>query len=276
MGRKNKTFRGVLLKWVPTDCDCGLGAVLLRAKTPCRCTKVVRHPARNSTVRVPLERIDSTRIDEPGYLVGLAIAQRHEERRNSTAAAWAQAAEHVRQQQEQERRKRNNPVVIANTIKVPRDSPVPKKLSARQLGKPKRNFKVEYTAYIASPEWKAKRQEYIAAVNPTECPVCREPWGKGGHIHHKSYKHMGAEPLDDLVHLCEDCHDKIHLLYRKPRWHQRGLRETTDHVLRHGLSSSGRPIERPLNPVADIKGLSHKQVATLVAPPSGCLPPVRA
>jgi predicted HNH restriction endonuclease len=44
------------------------------------------------------------------------------------------------------------------------------------------------------------------------------------HLHHRTYKNLGNERLNDLVPLCPDCHDRVHALHRSdPRWKRAGL-----------------------------------------------------
>lgn len=65
----------------------------------------------------------------------------------------------------------------------------------------------EYSDYLNSPEWKAKRRKVIerakgicegCGINATE------------EVHHLTYARAGREMLFDLVALCVECHHAIH------------------------------------------------------------------
>ncbi len=77
-----------------------------------------------------------------------------------------------------------------------------------------RMTKDEYAKYLKSPQWKAKRQEAIAH-HGTTCQRCGTKQAPGYstyyiRVHHKSYEHLGNEPMEDLEVLCVSCHEKIH------------------------------------------------------------------
>lgn len=69
--------------------------------------------------------------------------------------------------------------------------------------------KVEYEAYIASPEWKAVRKRY-KEEREWKCYVCGKT--EGLHLHHKTYYRLGREKLEDLVPLCPAHHLAAHAL----------------------------------------------------------------
>lgn len=68
----------------------------------------------------------------------------------------------------------------------------------------------EYADYINSPEWQAVRERYFKSKLPKECYCCAAPWRPGFHLHHRTYKNLGAENLRDLVLVCPSCHSRIH------------------------------------------------------------------
>ncbi|MET3567964.1 5-methylcytosine-specific restriction endonuclease McrA [Leifsonia sp. 563] len=82
-----------------------------------------------------------------------------------------------------------------------------------------------YSAYIQSPEWRAVRQRYFASGMPQECYVCGTPRKPGMHLHHRTYKNLGAERLMDLVPVCPGCHELIHAIFNsnRPYWEREGL-----------------------------------------------------
>ena len=78
-----------------------------------------------------------------------------------------------------------------------------------------------YKSYMKSDAWKEKRRERLALDN-NHCVMCGRPnKGKDGkevlQVHHITYKHLGNEPLEDLVSLCPSCHRKIHKYYNRAR-----------------------------------------------------------
>src|SRR5262245_42226831 len=72
--------------------------------------------------------------------------------------------------------------------------------------------KFDYHAYLASREWALKRRQIHARSSglcerhlqagwaPQDCPA-------GEAVHHLTYRHVGHEPLEDLVHVCRPCHE---------------------------------------------------------------------
>lgn len=220
MGKNRPGYRKQTVAWIPTDCACGPGGHLLKAKPACSCKQITKRKRRNSVVEVAVTGLTPEQLADAAFMTARGLEELIRQRRRSTAAQAKQAEK----QTAGRTKKMSNPVVLANLAPANKATP-----------KASRDYRTEYVTYIASAAWRAKRREYIAVVAPTECPVCEGPWGPGDHIHHKSYEHMGAEPLEDLVHLCEACHDKLHALYQRPVWRRRGLRATTDHVLARGL-----------------------------------------
>jgi hypothetical protein len=57
-----------------------------------------------------------------------------------------------------------------------------------------------------------------------QCEFCR--WRPMEQTHHRTYAHFGAEPLTDLMGVCDLCHRVIHGLTgfgRTARWHPTSL-----------------------------------------------------
>ena len=65
----------------------------------------------------------------------------------------------------------------------------------------------EKQQYLASAEWKALRQQVLAR-DEHKCKSCNST--NSLRIHHISYYNLGAENLEDLVTLCESCHNSLH------------------------------------------------------------------
>lgn len=97
--------------------------------------------------------------------------------------------------------------------------------------------RVGYRDYIQSAAWRAVRARYWASKLPTDCYCCGTPRAPGFHLHHRTYKNLGAERLTDLVPVCPPCHEEIHRLHRSdPKWQRKGLWFVTKEVRRrrHG------------------------------------------
>ena len=66
---------------------------------------------------------------------------------------------------------------------------------------------MEYEQYIKSDEWK-KRREWALTFWNRRCAIC---FGRDNlHVHHRTYKRLGCENLNDLIVLCERCHELFH------------------------------------------------------------------
>lgn len=67
----------------------------------------------------------------------------------------------------------------------------------------KRHHSPEYTQYLKSQAWLHKRAEAFE-VYGHKCARCgREVYLQ---VHHKTYAHLGNEPMSDLEVLCRWCH----------------------------------------------------------------------
>jgi len=77
--------------------------------------------------------------------------------------------------------------------------------------------KMDYYHYIKSKDWWFKKQEFRAGCSDPKCFIC---WDRKSSldVHHKSYKNLGNERMEDLIFLCEKCHGDLHgrlSIYRK-------------------------------------------------------------
>ena len=86
-----------------------------------------------------------------------------------------------------------------------------------------RKHSKEYSSYMKSDAWSAKREERLQ-LDDNRCVMCGRPNGlqKDGvtpvlQVHHICYSNLGNEPMSDLVSLCSGCHKKIHKYYRRLR-----------------------------------------------------------
>lgn len=69
-----------------------------------------------------------------------------------------------------------------------------------------------YNDYIRSPAWRAVKRRY-AEQQPWICNICGTE--DGLQLHHRTYERVGEERLEDLMPLCEDCHEMVHTLERR-------------------------------------------------------------
>lgn len=73
-----------------------------------------------------------------------------------------------------------------------------------------KSFKKKYEEHLQSDKWKEIRKAKAEEQHYT-CERCGKVVLSGFHIHHKTYAHLGNEPLTDLMFLCEDCHIEVHI-----------------------------------------------------------------
>lgn len=64
----------------------------------------------------------------------------------------------------------------------------------------------KYGEYLASREWALKR-EAVKQRSGGICERCEIKPSKS--VHHVSYAHLYNEPLEDLLDVCEDCHEYL-------------------------------------------------------------------
>lgn len=65
----------------------------------------------------------------------------------------------------------------------------------------------KYHAYLCSPDW-GQRRAAVAERSHEICERCRV--NPASAVHHKTYDHQYDEPLEDLIHECQGCHDFTH------------------------------------------------------------------
>lgn len=88
---------------------------------------------------------------------------------------------------------------------------------AEQQSQGKEQWMKAYSAYLNSPEWKAKRLLVLKRDNYL-CQCCLDAYAT--QVHHKSYQFVdlkGNEPAFDLVAICVPCHEKIEVMKRAQR-----------------------------------------------------------
>jgi hypothetical protein len=70
----------------------------------------------------------------------------------------------------------------------------------------KREWWRRYSLYLETPAWKAKSRHVIE--RDVTCQACLSR--PAVQAHHLTYRHVGNEPLFDLVGVCLECHKKLH------------------------------------------------------------------
>ena len=79
----------------------------------------------------------------------------------------------------------------------------------RELAEGKYSFKINsrFNTYYDSSEWRVTRERVLVRDNG-ECQACGKP---AQCVHHISYDRLGAENDIDLMSLCNQCHDEVHV-----------------------------------------------------------------
>jgi hypothetical protein len=95
-----------------------------------------------------------------------------------------------------------------------------------------------YKSYLESKHWQDLRKRFYKSKlvkkidNKIVCYSCQET--KPLSLHHKTYKRMGKEKLNDLVLLCQNCHYLAHKIYDE----NKKLKNTEFYQSRLNLSNS--------------------------------------
>ncbi len=69
------------------------------------------------------------------------------------------------------------------------------------------SFKYLKKKYMESKEWKHLKNS-VLFINNSKCEMCADD--ENLDVHHKTYKHIGHENMDDLAVVCRSCHEEIH------------------------------------------------------------------
>lgn len=64
-----------------------------------------------------------------------------------------------------------------------------------------------YKSYLETDTWRRKRQAVLERDKHI-CQACLS--NHASQVHHLNYKHVGDEPLFDLIAVCGRCHKKLH------------------------------------------------------------------
>jgi phage terminase large subunit GpA-like protein len=71
-----------------------------------------------------------------------------------------------------------------------------------------------YNEYLRSDHWnKIKRKYRMSRKRPQHCWCCGSK--NNLQLHHKTYKRLGKEKLNDLLLICDECHSQLHNLVKR-------------------------------------------------------------
>ena len=74
---------------------------------------------------------------------------------------------------------------------------------------------ITYSEYLSTAHWKELRERKLASKTSYRCYACGKR--SGLELHHKTYKRIGKEWLNDVIWLCRDCHESTHTFEREHR-----------------------------------------------------------
>lgn len=108
-----------------------------------------------------------------------------------------------------------------------------------------------YTVYMASAAWKAKRL-LVLERDGWQCMTCdcihEGRFTKADlEVHHRHYRNLGNESLEDLVSICPECHDAITSVHRRRRYEVKELPQNSfvdvvlPKVFHYGIEASDLP-----------------------------------
>lgn len=92
--------------------------------------------------------------------------------------------------------------------------------------------RTEYITYMQSGRWFAFREAWAerhgGAALTCYIDGCDVTWSDGLDLHHLSYDRLGREADDDLIAMCREHHDLLHMIFRGSRpWRKLGLRSAS-------------------------------------------------
>lgn len=101
-----------------------------------------------------------------------------------------------------------------------------------------------YKEYLKSKHWQDVKNRYYKSKLPKRidgvcvCKVCNEK--KSLSLHHRTYKNMGNERLNDLILLCQECHHIAHIIHNE----NKELKGTQKYNTRLNLHNSFQKVKR--------------------------------
>jgi len=77
-----------------------------------------------------------------------------------------------------------------------------------------REYKMTYQEYLQTPHWKDVRSRFWKSkLHNSRCYACGAI--ENLQVHHKTYKRIGKERLNDFVLLCGNCHKETHQIEKE-------------------------------------------------------------
>ncbi len=98
----------------------------------------------------------------------------------------------------------------------------------RNKRKAKKKKRIPYSDYLHSKRWLRLRKTMKAKY--FHCLACGKKYGL--HLHHVTYKRYGQEIPDDLIWLCQVCHQAVHDLQKNDKL---SLLEATREIVTAGF-----------------------------------------
>jgi len=76
-----------------------------------------------------------------------------------------------------------------------------------------------YADYLQSPHWRVVKVTWQPRRRSSKGqPVCEFCASAGLlELHHRTYRNLGNERRSDLVLLCRDCHETVHIVHAKSK-----------------------------------------------------------
>lgn len=105
----------------------------------------------------------------------------------------------------------------------------------------KMRYNKEYQKYIASPAWKAFRQQVLVARKNT-CEGCGAKTRL--HVHHWTYDRLGSERHEDVAVVCRVCHEGLHNTFETAYKDVRSLVVARVNRLREARKQEVQVVER--------------------------------
>lgn len=73
---------------------------------------------------------------------------------------------------------------------------------------------MDYKEYLKTPHWQRVRGEALVRAG-MKCQLC--PRKHLLEVHHNTYERLGAERPEDVIAICEGCHETHHGVLKSPR-----------------------------------------------------------
>jgi hypothetical protein len=114
---------------------------------------------------------------------------------------------------------------------------------------------VTYRDYLSSGHWQSIKEAYRRNRQlPQHCIGCKNLRFE---LHHRSYVRIGHELVGDLIPLCRECHEKVHVYMKE---HNTPLQHT--HVaLRRVLRLTKGKTKKKFRPFSKKRGMAFSRIS---------------